>query len=122
GLSRTEIRDLVSGKVPAERIDASLSHLDLRGLAHEQTVATAGRYAHTWYPGRGSEVPGGGEERGEPEVFATPPQALPSPIPGGPEQAPMQGSEPGFRRLTEAEYVEQWRKRQARGGHKRGAE
>jgi hypothetical protein len=61
GLTRTEIRALVGGHVPAEDIDRALRYLDARGLVHEQEVETGGRPAHRWTLGAGEK--GGSAEQ-----------------------------------------------------------
>ncbi len=74
GSSRTEIRSLVGGHVPAEEIDSALRFLAVRGLAHEQVVETPGRPAHCWIPGARSEVREASEQR---PPFLRPPRHFP---------------------------------------------
>jgi hypothetical protein len=80
GLSRTEIRSVVGGHVPAGEIDRALRFLAARGLADEQVVATPGRPAHRWILGGRSKVLGGSEERAPRETFPPSAQAFSSEI------------------------------------------
>jgi uncharacterized protein DUF3987 len=78
GLTRTEIRSVAGGHVPAQEIDQVLRGLDARGLAHEQVLETAGRPAHRWVPGCRSKVRELSEQRGSGGTFPPNPQALSS--------------------------------------------
>jgi hypothetical protein len=78
GLTRSEIRHLVGGKEPAERIEEALNRLRVRGLAAEQHEETAGRPAQRWRTLEGVGKPRAVEET-KPSLHPTP---LPSTFPG----------------------------------------
>jgi hypothetical protein len=78
GLSRTEIRAVVGGHVPAEEIDGALRFLSIRGLAHERVIETPGRPARRWIYGTRSKVRGRSEESPPGDPFAPKAQPLPS--------------------------------------------
>ena len=81
GLSRTDIRSVVGGKSPAEEIDADLRYLDVRGLAHEQVVETAGRPAHTWHAGTVEQSAWAVRRKGvRPRPLLQPPRHFPPPF------------------------------------------
>ncbi len=94
GLSRTDIRALVGGHVPAEEIDQGLRFLSTRGLAHERTIETPGRPAHTWYAGPRSEVRESSEQRGGPETFPPTAQALSSGFSDNGDESPIEEATP----------------------------
>jgi Protein of unknown function (DUF3987) len=78
GLSRTRIRGIVGGHVPAEEIDAAIRFLIARGLIVGRRIETAGRPAHMYYPGGRSKVRESSEQRGSVTPFTPTPRALSS--------------------------------------------
>jgi Protein of unknown function (DUF3987) len=65
GLSRTGIRAVAGGHIPAPEIEAALRFLQVRGLIEEQvepTTARGGRRAHRYTPGRRSKPRGPSEQ------------------------------------------------------------
>lgn len=57
GLTRTAIRELVGGRVPADRIAAALGLLERRGLAALERFATGGRPVEKWRHSTDPRVP-----------------------------------------------------------------
>jgi hypothetical protein len=67
GVSRTGLRDVAGHKMAAGELDAALSDLEGRGLAHQRECKPegGGRPAECWFPGPGPSPPDGGGNSGE---------------------------------------------------------